>query len=298
MRLQYVLSVCILLMMPTNGQTQELLRYKSQPDQQVYKHKSSTLIDNSSINYWDRAAWTSTERFADSADGVIEVSVVYTKVDQTLTLKHHMTAHTASGLAMGDATSGPLDQDVRGLLKDRTFSHRMTDRGELTSFTAPDTKGLLHRDRASFDSVVALLGLECATRFPELPLDAVGVGDTWSSNRTRSVAIPEMEDSNSISLASSFRVKKVKKRKGFSCFEIEGELVVDSVIFIVAGDVPFLETGSGKGKVKLLFDYERGLVQKYEVETDSKSQIDDLTKVGESLQEARTRRSYKWELKE
>lgn len=133
MRLQYVLSVCILLMMPTNGQTQELLRYKSQPDQQVYKHKSSTLIDNSSINYWDRAAWTSTERFADSADGVIEVSVVYTKVDQTLTLKHHMTAHTASGLAMGDATSGPLDQDVRGLLKDRTFSHRMTDRGELTS---------------------------------------------------------------------------------------------------------------------------------------------------------------------
>lgn len=85
----------------------------------------------------------------------------------------------------------------------------------------------------------------------------------------------------------------MKKRKGFSCFEIEGELVVDSVIFIVAGDVPFLETGSGKGKVKLLFDYERGLVQKYEVETDSKSQIDDLTKVGESLQEARTRRSYK-----
>ena len=51
MGLKYVLSICTLVMMPTNGQTQELLRYKSQPDQRVYKHKASTLIDNSSINY-------------------------------------------------------------------------------------------------------------------------------------------------------------------------------------------------------------------------------------------------------
>ena len=58
-----------------------------------------------------------------------------------------------------------------------------------------------------------------------------------------------------------------------------------------------VQSSSGKGKVKLLFDYERGLIQKYETEVSSESQIDDLSGLIESSQTARSRTTYKWELK-
>ena len=288
------LFLCIFLMMPTAGATQELLRYKSQSDKQlVYEHKTSTQIDTKHLRYQHPAKWMAAEKFRDTADGELEVSAVYTKVDETLLLKHHPGRRSAGGPGREEL----ILHEVRGLLEDRNFSHRMTAQGALTSFTAPNDDGVRHRDKPPFHSVSSALEFECATRFPELPTDAVSVGDTWSSERTHSVAVPEMDDSSSVSVVSTFKVKKAKKNKGFACFEIEGKVEVSSVGYFFAGEVSFVESGSGKGKIKLLFDYERGLIQKYEAEISSKTRIDGLSGLTENQQKARTRTTYKWELK-
>jgi hypothetical protein len=292
--LPYCLSLCILLMIPTAGATQELLRYKSQPDKQlIYEHQTSTLIDTKHLRYQHPAKWKATEKVRHTDDGELEVSAIYTKVDETLSLKHHPPQRSSGGPGREEL----ILHEVRGLLKNKDFSHRMTPQGALTSFTAPNDEGVRHRDKDPFHSVLSALEFECATRFPELPSDAVSVGDTWTSERTRSVAVPAMEDSSTISVVSTFKVKKAKKNKGFACFEIEGEVEVNSVGYIIAGEVSFVESGSGKGKIKLLFDYERGLIQKYEAEISSKTQIDGLSGLTENQQEGRSRTTYKWELK-
>ena len=283
-------SLCALLILPLPAAAQELLRYKAAPYQKlIYEHRASTQIDSRGLRYVHQSGWTTTEQLSPEG-GHLDATVVFSKVNETISLKQHSSSCQAG-------VDELIQHELRGLLKGRTASYRLDGREGVTNFTPPKDGDIRYRDQQPFESTVILLEFEAAIRFPELPDQPLNVKDEWSAERTWKVYSPSGQDSCSISYASTYRVKKAKKSKGFACFEIEGETQISTVTFLVAGQVSFVERGSGKVKVKFLFDYERGLIQKYEAQISTKNRINALAGLFQTEEDARSRTSYKVELK-
>ena len=80
-------SLCALLILPLPAAAQELLRYKAAPDQKlIYEHRASTQIDSRGLRYVHQSGWTTTEQLSPEG-GHLDASVVFSKVNETISLK-------------------------------------------------------------------------------------------------------------------------------------------------------------------------------------------------------------------
>ncbi|MDP6775545.1 MAG: hypothetical protein QGI83_02140 [Candidatus Latescibacteria bacterium] len=258
MRALILTFASLMLLIPHRLQAGEgdpvLLRYKHPKGQQtVYKIKRAIDLEMDKLRCQALFEHKCTERLTGiGEDGTLSLSVLYENLNESLTVG-----------------GNPVMRSVYALLADRPFGIDLRPWGILAGFTPPNLGASDIYDRELLDLLAPGLELYNGLCAPVLPEEPVGVGDTWTAEREYDASYAAVGRDAKLKVKSTFEVKKAKKQKGSRCFEIEEKLEVTSLEIYVFGDQVMSAEGTGTGEAKFLFDYEQGLIRKY----DSKFQL-------------------------
>ena len=253
MRAAILVTISLLLLIPQQLPAGEgepvLLSYRHPEGQQaVYKIKRSIDLEMDKLDCRVLLEHKCIERLTGLGDdGILNLSILYKDLTESITVG-----------------GKPGERGVYSLLIDRPFGIQLSPQGALTGFTSPNVDAV---DIYNLELVELLVpGLELYSRLsaPALPDRPVRVGDTWTAEREYGASFAQIGKEAKVKVASTFEVKKAKKEKGSWCFEIQEKSTFTSHEIYVFGDQVMSAEGSGNGEGKLLFDYERGLIRKYE----------------------------------
>jgi hypothetical protein len=153
------------------------------------------------------------------------------------------------------------------------FGHKVKARlsplGSISSFrgflvlpetTVPDVRGMrTNLGRMDYTNEFRIV-------FPELPVEPVGVGDTWSYEDSYF----EMVASGYLRVAVlvKYTVVEPTVREGLACLRCRGEFTVTITGRGAEGDIDLALDMQGKGEETMYFAYEKGMVLEYEGRTE------------------------------
>jgi hypothetical protein len=94
--------------------------------------------------------------------------------------------------------------------------------------------------------------------FDELPSHGVTIGDEWEM--TKVDTLEDMGQTTVLKMVSQYEFKKIVEKQGYQCAQITGKFKADveQKGEIPGGNSSF--TGSGKGKIEILFAYQEGIL--------------------------------------
>jgi hypothetical protein len=168
---------------------------------------------------------------------------------------------TSDAPGSGDVDFSPLiGQKVTLLLSPLGELSRFTGFESLPSIDTGSRTGLDYQN-------------DMRTLFPELPVEAVGRGSSWSSETRfqQSIAGGTMN----VTIASDYSVAGQAIIRGLNCLEIDAEYTITMAGQGDMGGTPYTMSLDGSGTGKVYFAYERGMM----IESNSKA---DLTFTTES----------------
>ena len=197
--------------------------------------------------------WKSREKLAEArGDTAQDVSVVFKDAYESMKIDEKLVKSMRS-------------KNVIPTMVDRPFQFSVTPGGDITGYTPPAVDDVVATERLRLRATGAHLELMYALFFPELPGKPVKVGDTWTSEREISTLYRTMAVDGKMRLSSTYTVKKATKKGGSQCFEIEGKSQVTAHCLRMFGDFSVETDEEGTAEGKWLFDYDQGLIRKYEV---------------------------------
>lgn len=235
--------------LPAGEEGPVLLRYRHPEGQQtVYKIKRSIDLEMDKLRCQALFEHKCTERLTGTGeDGTLNLSVFYQDMTEQITVG-----------------GNPVERPVYDLLTHRPFGIDLDPRGHLVGFARPSVEAVDIYVLELMDLLTPGLELYHGSCVPVLPETPVGVGDTWSAEREYGAAYGQLGKEAKLKIASRFEVKKARKQKGSWCFEIDEKFTLTSLEIYVLGDQVMSAEGTGSGEGKLLFDYEQGLIRKYD----------------------------------
>ena len=145
-------------------------------------------------------------------------------------------------------------------LEGRKFSWRITPEGEVRDFKAEFREYELHRQ----DLVTDLGQLWMPEYHPTLPEGPVTVGDTWKGTRVFESRFLQgsvrRRHKALVNTVSSYRLKKLGRKKGRMTVEIEEKREIDYTGWLFTAYVSVVLRGEGTGLATWVIDVDRGLV--------------------------------------
>ena len=238
--------------------TPQQLRYQYQENKQLeFKYNEALDMKMSEGSLLAQVEWKSLERGTNEADS-IHADVVFTDIAESILIYNQL-----------------LQRPVMAMLNEKPFRFSITPRGNLLQFIPPKPGRIGFGELETFEFIVANLELNFANLYPKLPDHPVTVGDSWTATNTYNVPYGMVNATGSVDMTSTYTIKKTKKVNGAMCFEIEEKSQSQIHMYRTYGDLSFIDNGTSDIKGKLFFDYERGLIMKYEVsgEMDAETTI-------------------------
>ena len=281
-----VLTALLLLLFPAlsyaQGKDPVVLRYQYPEGKQLtYKYRNTTELDLGGISARAMIEWQSNEKLARrSGEDTLHVSVVYSDIGESILVSSRL-----------------IQQAIFGSMADKPFQFSISPRGALTHFIPPSAQKVDFTQLDLFEFMSANLELSHATLFPHLPEHPVAVGDTWTTKRKHSVPYQNIGSEGSVTVSSTYTVKKAKKNKGHWGFEIEEKNEISTHVFNSFGEISVITDGKGTAKGKFFLDYERGLITKYETSAVLETESIILTGPEQSPVKSRGKSFAKRELK-
>lgn len=224
------------------------LRYQYPENKQLeFKYNEALDMQMREGSLLAQVEWKSLERGTNEADS-IHVDIVFTDIAESILIFNQL-----------------LQRPVVAMLDEKPFRFSITPRGNLLQFIPPKPGHIGFGEIEIFDSIVANIELSYASLYPKLPDRPVTVGDSWTATHTYTVPYNLANATGTIEITSTYTIKKTKKVNGALCFEIEEKSQSQIHMYRTYGDLSFIDNGTSDIKGKLFFDYERGLIMKYEV---------------------------------
>ena len=257
------------------------LRYQYPENKQLeFKYNEVLDMQMSEGSLLAQVEWKSLEGGTNEADS-IHVDVVFTDIAESILIYNQL-----------------LQRPVIAMLDEKPFRFSITPRGNLLQFTPPKPGRIGFGELEIFDSIVANIELSYANLYPKLPDHPVTVGDSWTATYTYNVPYNMANTTGTIEITSTYTIKKTKKVNGALCFEIEEKSQSQVHMYRTYGDLSFIDNGTSNSKGKLFFDYERGLIMKYEVSGEMEAETTVLGGSENSIVKNRIKMKSKRELKE
>ena len=257
------------------------LRYQYPEDKQLeFKYDEALDMKMSEGSLLAQVEYKSLERGTDEADS-IQVDVVFTDIAESILIYNQL-----------------LQRPVVAMLDEKPFRFSITPRGNLLQFTPPKPGHIGFGELEIFDSIVANIELSYANLYPKLPDHPVTVGDSWTATHTYTVPYNLANATGTVEITSTYTIKKTKKVNGVLCFEIEEKSQSQIHMYRTYGDLSFIDNGTSNSKGKLFFDYERGLIMKYEISGEIEAETTVLDGLENPSMKNRIKLKSKRELKE
>lgn len=257
------------------------LRYQYPENKQLeFKYNEALDMKMSEGSLLAQVEWKSLEMGKNETDS-IHVEIVFTDIAESILIYNQL-----------------LQRPVMAMLNEKPFRFSITPRGNLLQFIPPKPGHIGFGEIEIFDSIVANIELSYANLYPKLPDHPVTVGDSWTATHTYAVPYNMANATGTIEITSTYTVKKTKKVNGALCFEIEEKSQSQIHMYRTYGDLSFIDNGTSNSKGKLFFDYERGLIMKYEISGEMEAETTVLDGQENPSMKSRIKLKSKRELKE
>ena len=150
-------------------------------------------------------------------------------------------------------------------LKGEEFRYSLSPTGEISGIVYPSmAKARTEKEMEYLEHIISEIELDLSRFHFQLPEKPVKVGDSWSSTFKSGDEYKSGETDTDFITTNNFTVKKETKKSGFKCFEIEVKSNVEAQLPLNLGEYSIIYKGSGNTESEIVFDYERGLLIKYE----------------------------------
>lgn len=257
------------------------LRYQYPENKQLeFKYNEALDMKMNAGSLLAQVEWKSLEKGTNEADS-IQVDIIFTDIAESILIYNQL-----------------LQRPVVAMLDEKPFRFSITPRGNLLQFTPPKPGHIGFGELEIFDSIVANIELSYANLYPKLPDHPVTVGDSWTATHTYAVPYNMANATGTIEITSTYTIKKTKKVNGALCFEIEEKSQSQIHLYRTYGDLSFIDKGTSDIKGKLFFDYERGLIMKYEISAEMDAETTVLDGQENPSMKNRIKLKSKRELKE
>lgn len=239
-----------LLFLKSQGADLVQLRYNYPEGKNlIYKFEEWSDMERPDGTVKNISEFISTEQFkSDDKSGPLRISVVLSDTKESTQLYGQIIMRNEIGIIAGEQ-----------------FLFDLAPNGTITKFTPPSVeKFILKHDLEALEIMMSNLKLSFSDFYPRLPNNPVKVGDSWTAEDEINLDYPSLEIQGKGLESRVFKVKNEKKKDGFGCFSIDEktQLTLKAVFNFIKFMVVVEGTGTKKGE--FLFDYERGLAQKYE----------------------------------
>lgn len=219
----------------------------------IYEMKTSAALRSTGAKLSQE--WKTSEVGEAQGDGSTRVSVDITEVFES------------------EPVSGTIYQrEILSRVAEDTVRFTLTGVGEVSDFSVPGLDRLPFRYRQELSLVLLQFQDYYNAGFPALPTGEIQKKGGWEATKEVVVSAPPIDLKNVYT--STFKVKKTKKEDGFQCLEVEEKTKIDLKGYMTFGQgkesklLTFRTIGSGEREGKFLLDIDRGIILKYESDTD------------------------------
>ncbi len=151
-----------------------------------------------------------------------------------------------------------------GMLNDKQFSWKIAPSGEVQAFQPEFKIYEIYREGV----ISEMHQLWMPEVRPVLPEKAVKEGDTWTGEQRIDVPITQIRQKGYVVLNSTYKLKKLKEKKGVRTAQIEEIRKVQYRGWIFSNAVSILVEAEGEGKGEWILDAGEGMVIEHEAEME------------------------------
>ena len=221
------------------------VRYKNKYRLEYFSDKAEIILREGSFTIQSYGEWRSREMVVAGGDS----AKVMAKVD-----KAGSQAMVSSERLTYEQFPYTLD-----LLNDLSFGWRIAPGGQVVEFDSDFSTFKVQRK----DMITELRQIWMPGLAPVLPDQAVSVGDTWEGEQRIEVPFYDFDagfEPSLVQFTSTYKLKKIKKQKGYRVVEIEEEREVHYRIWLYIAVISLVIDGKGSGNADWEIDIDRGLV--------------------------------------
>ena len=222
-----------------------VVRYKNKYRLEYFSDKAEIILREGTFGVQGYGEWRSREMVVEGGDS----AKVMAKVDKG----------GSQAMLSGERLTYEQFPYTLDLLNDLSFVWRIAPGGQVVEFE-PD---FLAYKAERKDMVTDLRQVWMPSLAPVLPDQAVSVGDTWEGEQRIEVPFYDFDagfEPSLVQFTSTYKLKKVKKQKGYQVVEIEEEREVHYRIWLHIEVISLVIDGTGSGNADWEIDIDRGLV--------------------------------------
>ena len=222
------------------------VRYKNKYRLDYFSDKAEIILREGSFTIQSYGEWRSREMVVEGGDSAKVMAKVDKAGSQAMVSEERLTYEQF-----------PYTLD---LLNDLSFVWRIAPGGQVVEFD-PEFSAFKARQRK--DMITELRQIWMPGLAPVLPDQAVSVGDTWEGEQRIEVPFYDFDagfEPSLVQFTSTYKLKKVKKQKGYRVVEIEEEREVHYRTWLYIAVISLVIDGTGSGNADWEIDIDRGLV--------------------------------------
>ncbi len=222
-----------------------VVRYKNKYRLEYFSDKAEIILREGTFGVQGYGEWRSREMVVEGGDS----AKVMAKVDKG----------GSQATLSGERLTYEQFPYTLDLLNDLSFVWRIAPGGQVVEFD-PDFSAYKAERK---DMITDLRQVWMPSLAPVLPDQAVSVGDTWEGEQRIEVPFYDFDagfEPSLVQFTSTYKLKKVKKQKGYRVVEIEEEREVHYRIWLHIEVLSLVIDGTGSGNAEWEIDIDRGLV--------------------------------------
>ena len=222
-----------------------VVRYKNKYRLEYFSDKAEIILREGTFGVQGYGEWRSREMVVEGGDS----AKVMAKVDKA----------GSQATLSGERLTYEQFPYTLDLLNDLSFVWRIAPGGQVVEFD-PDFSAYKAERK---DMITDLRQVWMPSLAPVLPDQAVSVGDTWEGEQRIEVPFYDFDagfEPSLVQFTSTYKLKKVKKQKGYRVVEIEEEREVHYRIWLHIEVLSLVIDGTGSGNAEWEIDIDRGLV--------------------------------------
>ena len=222
-----------------------IARYKNKYRLDYFSDKAEMILREGSFTMQGYGEWRSREMVVEEGDSI----KVTARVDKA----------GSQAILTGERLTYEQFPYTLDLLNDLSFAWEIAPRGQVGAF-GPDFPAFKAKRK---DMITDLRQVWMPGLAPVLPDQPVSVGDTWEGEQRIEVPFYDFDaglEPSLVQFSSAYKLKKIKKQKGYRVVEIEEEREVHYRIWFHIEVLSLVIDGKGSGSAKWEIDIDRGLV--------------------------------------